>query len=260
MRCLRSSRLCRASIAARPLPRLPRRCSRCFELGDLDRLARRQRGGRRLDPGQQVGGRGDDSGAGPVDLARQLGKRSASFGELWVGGEQPGTREVAAGGDGGLAGGLGFGALGDEAFGEHGSRDRSELDTHTPGGDRHEIDRNEVGKHDEVGGRGRLLDRLQQAPSADGVEQVELVKDEDLAVALHRGEGCLADDLGGLLGGDRRPDAHYLANIGMLARQRQPRVTRSGVLAAGQQEGGKGAGGLVFGGARWSDEEVGVNG
>ncbi len=102
--------------------------------------------------------------------------------------------------------------------------DRAELDPNTPRRDRHQVDGHEVGEDDEVGRRRRLLDRLQQAPGTDGVEQVELVEDQHLAVALDRRQGGLADDLGGLLGGDRRPDAHDLADVGMLAGQRQPRV------------------------------------
>ena len=108
-------------------------------------------------------------------------------------------------------------------------------------------------------GRRRLLDRLQQPPGADGVEQVELVEDEHLAIALDGREGSLADDLGGLLGGDRRSDAHDLAHVGVLAGQRQPGVTGAGRLGAGQQQGGEGTCRFVLGRARWSDEQVGVN-
>ena len=52
------------------------------------------------------------------------------------------------------------------------------------------------------------------------------MEDQHLAVALDRSERGLADDLGGLLGRDRRADAHHLAHVGVLAGERQPGVAR----------------------------------
>ena len=107
--------------------------------------------------------------------------------------------------------------------------------------------------------RRRLLDRLQESAGADGVEQVELVEDQHLARALDGRQRGLAHDLGSLLGGDRRADAHDLTDVGMLAGQCQPSVTRVRHLAAGQQQRGERAGRLVLGRARGSDEQVGVH-
>ena len=147
VRCRRSSRLCRASIGGPAAAAAAEALLALVEFGELGRLAGGQRRGRGLDARQQVVRRGDDRGARAVECARQLGERPAPLGELWVGGEQAGPREVAAGGDGGLRGLVSASApSATSASVSGGSGDRSELDAHTPRRDRDEVDRHEVGK------------------------------------------------------------------------------------------------------------------
>jgi hypothetical protein len=69
----------------------------------------------------------------------------------------------------------------------------------------------------------------------------------------------LADDLGGLLGGDRRSDADDLAHVGVLAGEGQPGVARPRLLGPGEQHGGERTGRLVLGRPRRADEQVGVH-
>ena len=90
---------------------------------------------------------GDDRRTGAVERARQLGEGPAPFGELRVGGEQPGTVEVAAGGDGGLGGPARVRCPRRRARpSSAGGGDRPELDTHAPRRDRDQVDRHEVGE------------------------------------------------------------------------------------------------------------------
>ena len=79
----------------------------------------------------------------------------------------------------------------------------------------------EVGKDQERGRGRRLLDRLQQQRRALRAEQMELVEDHHLAVALDRGERCGADDLAGLVERDRRADPGDLLDVGVLAAEHQ---------------------------------------
>ena len=64
---------------------------------------------------------------------------------------------------------------------------RTEVDPDAAAGDGHQLGREVLGQDDEHGGRRWLLDDLEQGRSGVA-DQVEVVEDDDLAVAFHRGE------------------------------------------------------------------------
>ena len=76
---------------------------------------------------------------------------------------------------------------------------------------------------------------------------------------LRRREGGDPDDLAGLLGRDRGTGPPDLADVGVLTGERQPGVSLGGVVSAADHPCGECTRCLVLGGARRSDEEVGVH-
>ena len=89
---------------------------------------------------------------------------------------------------------------------------------------------------------------------------MELVEDEDLAVAFDRGERRGAHDVVGLLGRDRRALALDDQQVGVRPREREPCVTVVTISAGrSEQRGGEGVRGRALATARRADEQVRVH-
>ena len=152
-------------------------------------------------------------------------------------------------------------ALGDQHVADGGLGDRAANSMRTQReaiGD--QLGRHLVGEHDEHGAGRRLLDGLQQAGGAVRVEEVELVEHHHLAAALDGCQRCVADDVGDLLLRDAGAGALDLADVGVLAGERQPGIAlRRIVVAAISSSAAKAraASSLVRPG--WADEQVGVH-
>ena len=229
------------------------------ERGDLLLVTLGQRFRRGIDHHQQVGRGADGDRPRAVQLVRDVGERGAPLGQSFVAGEHAGAADVAERCDGGRRRRGRVDAFGDQAFGDHVGADGPEVDAHAARRDRDEVVRHEVTEDQEHRGRWRFLDRLQHHRRALGPQQVELVEDQHLAVALGRSERRHADDLARLLRRDRGAGASDLANVGMRAEQDQACVALVGVVAAGDQAGGEGPRRRQLRRTARTDEEVRVD-
>jgi len=92
------------------------------------------------------------------------------------------------------------------------------------------------------------------------VEQVELIKDDDLAGTLHRRHRCGVDDLVGLGAQDRSALAFDLGGVGVLSAQGQRAVPAGPApTVRTEQRSGERTCGAALAGTRRAEEEVGVH-
>ena len=229
------------------------------ELGRLGGVALGQWAGRLLDQVEQLGGHVDHDGArchrgGPGSVANAVRRDASSGSTARIRARVRSPRaDVAAARATSTSVPSATSRSTRSVIG-----DRPEVDADAARGDRHQLGRHEVGEGDEVRRRRRLLDRLQEQRRALGPQEVQLVEDQHLAVALDRCQRGESHDLARLLDRDGRSGPHDLPDVGVLAGERQPRVAVAW-LVTGEQLSGERPRRLVLRRARRSDQQVRVD-